>query len=525
MTIKSAKSSMYIYAIKLVNGEEENNIGDEDYDEAYAELDTEIVDNVVSGSGLGINEDFNENDALVDEISSEESSVLDNDLKTEDTIEELKVDKAAIETTTEDVNSFNLTEEMIENINNMSMNYDNLISLTSESNNSYKNWYYNQLTSDIERNLYNQLKEAFSDKQCTDDISYIKQYVDLSYSTENIETLKENMRNAMTAFINDYPEVFWINTNYKYKITSISNNNQKKILEMGMYITRNSYIGDSNIIKNTYIPDLNSKIEEIVKEGKNNGKTNFEKLEYIYSMVRHDSKYIQGKSKNNVYNVLCNKNGTCTGFSRSLKYICDEMGIPCVVARGTVGNSNEKHMWNIVKLNGQWFICDITNELKNNSSTNQFFAIADKGKYKQEMPTSYLNKTMNFKYPEVSNHEGIFNARYYADNNKDVFEAYGYDDEKLYNHYINYGLKEGRRCSPVYDPIYYYNKYTDLQKAFGNDYTKLYNHFVIYGMKEGRQASDIFDVKEYKNQNSEIVELFGDDLERYYSYFSQYSTL
>lgn len=529
VTIKSAKSSMYIYAIKLVNGDEDNNIGDEDYDEAYAELGVEVIDNVVSGSGVGTNEDFEnkdfkENDVLADKISSEESSILDNELKTKDITEDLKNDEA-IETTTDDINSFNLTEEMIENINNMSINYDNLISLTSEGDDNYKNWYYNQLTSDIERNLYNQLKEAFSDKQCTDDISYIKHYVDLDYSYESIEILKENMRNAMTAFINDYPEVFWINTNYKYKITSVSNNNQKKILEMGMYITRNSYVGDSNIIKNTYIPDLNSKIEEIVESGKNNGKTNFEKLEYIYSLIKCNSRYIQGKSKNNVYNVLCNKNGTCTGFSRSLKFICDEMGIPCVVARGTVGNSNEKHMWNIVKLNGQWFICDITNELENTSSINKFFAIADNGEYKQEIPTSYLNKTMNFRYPAVSNNEGIFNARYYADNNKDVFKLYGYDDEKLYNHYISYGLKEGRRCSPVYDPVYYYNKYADLQKVFGDDYTKLYNHFMIYGMKEGRQASDIFDIKEYKNQNSEIVGLFGDGLERYYGYFSQHSNL
>ena len=73
--------------------------------------------------------------------------------------------------------------------------------------------------------------------------------------------------------------------------------------------------------------------------------------------------------------------------------------------------------------------------------------------------------------------------------------------------------------------MYYYNKYADLQKVFGDDYTKLYNHFMIYGMKEGRQASDIFDIKEYKNQNSEIVGLFGDGLERYYGYFSQHSNL
>ena len=36
---------------------------------------------------------------------------------------------------------------------------------------------------------------------------------------------------------------------------------------------------------------------------------------------------------------------------------------------------------------------------------------------------------------------------YYADKYSDIKSKYGYDEKKLWNHYINYGIKEGRRIA------------------------------------------------------------------------------
>ncbi|MBE6927370.1 MAG: MBL fold metallo-hydrolase [Ruminococcaceae bacterium] len=55
----------------------------------------------------------------------------------------------------------------------------------------------------------------------------------------------------------------------------------------------------------------------------------------------------------------------------------------------------------------------------------------------------------------------------------------------------------------VFDAAYYANRYPDLKAAYGTDEAKLYNHFINYGIEEGRCASPYFDVKVYMNQNSQ----------------------
>lgn len=40
----------------------------------------------------------------------------------------------------------------------------------------------------------------------------------------------------------------------------------------------------------------------------------------------------------------------------------------------------------------------------------------------------------------------------------------------------------------VFNPEYYYNHYPDLQKAIGYDPQKLFQHFIQYGFAEGRTA-------------------------------------
>lgn len=92
----------------------------------------------------------------------------------------------------------------------------------------------------------------------------------------------------------------------------------------------------------------------------------------------------------------------------------------------------------------------------------------------------------------------------YYEANKDVARALGKDNQRLWEHLINNGVKEGRLFSYVYDPKFYVQKYKDLQKAFGNDYTEILNHYLKYGAKEGRQAHIEFDAKYYLEHNKDL---------------------
>ena len=48
----------------------------------------------------------------------------------------------------------------------------------------------------------------------------------------------------------------------------------------------------------------------------------------------------------------------CEGYSKAFSYLCQSVGIECICISGT-GNGGG-HMWNMVKLNGNWYHMDVT---------------------------------------------------------------------------------------------------------------------------------------------------------------------
>lgn len=77
--------------------------------------------------------------------------------------------------------------------------------------------------------------------------------------------------------------------------------------------------------------------------------------------------------------------------------------------------------------------------------------------------------------------------------------------------------------SAVFDANYYYGAYPDLRSAIGNDKKALLEHFVAFGMKEGRHGNAEFDVKAYMENNHDLVQAFGaEDLTRYYLHYISY---
>ena len=72
----------------------------------------------------------------------------------------------------------------------------------------------------------------------------------------------------------------------------------------------------------------------------------------------------------------------------------------------------------------------------------------------------------------------------------------------------------------VFDAAYYAERYADLRAAYGTDEAMLYEHFVNYGIEEGRCASPFFDVKFYMNQNGQTFrESMKGDYEKAFAHF------
>lgn len=118
--------------------------------------------------------------------------------------------------------------------------------------------------------------------------------------------------------------------------------------------------------------------------------------------------------------------------------------------------------------------------------------------------------------------EYLFDAYYYAEKYDDLSRAFGRNKSQLYNHWLNYGKREGRSPSPVYDPNYYLSHNADLKNAFGSNYTALYNHFVTYGINEFRESSPIYSGGYYKSHYSDLQNAFGNNSRSYLNHFMNY---
>ncbi len=90
----------------------------------------------------------------------------------------------------------------------------------------------------------------------------------------------------------------------------------------------------------------------------------------------------------------------------------------------------------------------------------------------------------------------VFDANYYVEKYPELRAGCGRDADKLYKHYLNYGIKEGRQPSAKFNPQYYRSNYPDLQAAFANNWRLYVDHYINFGMKEGRVADKILEAKQ-----------------------------
>lgn len=82
--------------------------------------------------------------------------------------------------------------------------------------------------------------------------------------------------------------------------------------------------------------------------------------------------------------------------------------------------------------------------------------------------------------------KNAFDPTFYANKYPDVKAACGTDSEALFNHFLQYGMNEGRMMNSNFDPKAYIDAYKDIRDYCNGDYTKAYEHYINNGIREGR---------------------------------------
>lgn len=95
--------------------------------------------------------------------------------------------------------------------------------------------------------------------------------------------------------------------------------------------------------------------------------SDYDKELYIHDWLINNCKYIITDAdygeEYTAYGAIVNGKATCEGYSKAAQLLMHEVGIDNYVVGGSATNSSGKaqpHMWNIVKINGNWYNLDVT---------------------------------------------------------------------------------------------------------------------------------------------------------------------
>lgn len=122
--------------------------------------------------------------------------------------------------------------------------------------------------------------------------------------------------------------------------------------------------------------------------------------------------------------------------------------------------------------------------------------------------TAQLYGCWDTNYDEIKE---IVLGDYYYDRYGDLKIAFGLNYGVAPNHYIQYGLTEGRLASPVLDVAWYRDNNPDLQIAFGDDWDGYVQHYFQYGILEGRDNGTDFKPEIYLSMHPDLQLAFGSD--------------
>lgn len=116
------------------------------------------------------------------------------------------------------------------------------------------------------------------------------------------------------------------------------------------------YLTTSNFMLNLKERKVQREIGKIVK--KLGTKNDYEKTKYIYEWLGKRSSYgknISSDSDQSAYSAFATlSNTTCAGYGKAAQILLSNVGISSII------NINEEHLWNTVKLEGEYYFFDVT---------------------------------------------------------------------------------------------------------------------------------------------------------------------
>ena len=173
-------------------------------------------------------------------------------------------------------------------------------------------------------------------------------------------------------FVNDNPQYFWLRNGSSMMINSYTN---KVVSFSPMYFD----FVDLDEAKFEY----EKKVGEILTNVDQNW-TEKEKVKYLHDYICDNVSYYMDFNKSgnfaNAYGAIVDKKASCEGYSRALEDLLLRCGIQCYSIIGDDyfpgEDTPEGHMWNLVRIDGNYYHLDVTWDDQNSTTIYDYFNVS-----------------------------------------------------------------------------------------------------------------------------------------------------
>ena len=261
-------------------------------------------------------------------------------------------------------------------------------------------YYYNKLN-DGQKKIYESIANAVK--------NFESEFPIRDYVADSKENFAQEVSVSIAAFINDHPEVFYIESQYST-------------------YTLSGFDGDIGYIKLNYteptLEDVNLKIEAIKQkikeytEGTQN-LSDYEKELYIHDKLAQNVTYSNLEDLPRAYHTaegpFLENIGVCDGFTKTLQILYDQVGIDSIIVLGVLDDN--PHAWNLVNIEDNWYHVDLTSSRsiveETGIITHAYFNLSDER----------MKKIATFDNPELLPKADSLDYNYYIYNDYVVYST------------------------------------------------------------------------------------------------------
>ena len=278
----------------------------------------------------------------------------------------------------------------------------------------------------------------------------------------------EELENLYYTALRTNPELFYVAHSYTYRYNSYG-----KIIE----IRPDYIITDKDAIRSAQ-EEMFEKIDKIVSYT-DETMTDFEKLLTVYDNMAMIVSYDDTLQNRTAKTFFVDGKTVCEGYTLALYAVLTELEIPC----GFVTSEEMKHIWNCIKIDGEWYHADLTwdDPFKEDSLsvTHTYFLKSDDwmetdrkgnkhyGFTRLENDTKFDDCFLN----DVVSVTTVYDDKFwYIDNNGfvTVFDADTDTKRKLYTLNKTWPAGEGTCWNAVFSGVAVYNN-----RLYFNTYNKI----------------------------------------------------